>query len=254
MLTGDHPNVAGHRFPSANRIGSPKNTSVANAVTVRPPDASATVAPGDVASPAPPTCPSSSSIDSCKRGYNVSRSARRWLAWGASGSTSSACWPAWLHRELPRRRPVTECYGLQRVLHPRPHLYPLMPVPHKRAQISLLGRGHPDRWKVVLCEQLQEQVRVPPIVLLLAWLGRTDHRWMTHSAFNLQLLHELQKPLHRSGGFDPYQDRTWQRGIDSAPSRLRARCVFREDVRFLVEIGRLSEVRQIALPIILPLS
>ena len=36
---------------------------------------------------------------------------------------------------------------------------------------------------------------------------------MTDLAFDAQLFHQAQKPLHRSGRFDPYAYRSWQRRI-----------------------------------------
>jgi hypothetical protein len=32
-----------------------------------------------------------------------------------------------------------------------------MTVAQQGAQIALLARGHPDRWKAILCEQRQQQ-------------------------------------------------------------------------------------------------
>src|SRR5258708_965245 len=36
---------------------------------------------------------------------------------------------------------------------------------------------------------------------------------MTDQAFDSQFFHEIQKPLHRSRGFDPHSRRAWKRGI-----------------------------------------
>src|SRR5260370_33894313 len=56
-------------------------------------------------------------------------------------------------------------HGLQRVLDSGSQAHPLLAVPQQRAQISLLGGGHPDRWKTILCQQLQSQARIPPLML-----------------------------------------------------------------------------------------
>ena len=44
-----------------------------------------------------------------------------------------------------------------------------------------------------------------------------DFRRMTDSAFDPQLFHHFQKPLHRAGRFDPYQNRTRQCGESQQP-------------------------------------
>ncbi len=88
-----------------------------------------------------------------------------------------------------------------------------MTVPQQSAQIALFTRRHPDRGKAILREQCQQQERVPPIVLLLACLGLADFLGMTHAAFDPQLFHQLQKPVHRSGGFDPHQNLAAECGI-----------------------------------------
>jgi hypothetical protein len=102
---------------------------------------------------------------------------------------------------------------LQRVLDSGSQAHPLMTVTEQRAQIALLGRGHPDRWKAILGEQRQQQSRIPPIVLLFACFGSADFRRMTDSAFDAQLFHQLQEPLHRAGRFDPHQNRASESGI-----------------------------------------
>jgi hypothetical protein len=72
-------------------------------------------------------------------------------------------------------------HGLQRVLDSGSQAHPLMTVPQQRAQISLLGGGHPDRWKTILCQQLQKQARIPPIMLLLPCLRLADLLGMAHA-------------------------------------------------------------------------
>src|SRR3984893_927399 len=50
-------------------------------------------------------------------------------------------------------------------------------------------------------------------MFLLPRLGRPNLRWVTDLAFDSQLFHQVQKPLHRSSGFDPHTHRAWKRGI-----------------------------------------
>src|SRR5215468_11296166 len=50
-------------------------------------------------------------------------------------------------------------------------------------------------------------------MFLLAGLRRSNGGRMTDSAFNSQFVHQVQKPIHRSGGFDAYQHRAWKPGI-----------------------------------------
>jgi hypothetical protein len=64
-----------------------------------------------------------------------------------------------------------------------------MTVPQKRAQIALLGRRHPDRWKAIFYEKLQQQSCIPSIVVLFACLCLPNLRRMTHSAVDLELFH-----------------------------------------------------------------
>src|ERR1700693_5619264 len=50
-------------------------------------------------------------------------------------------------------------------------------------------------------------------MLLLPCPRLADLRRMTDSTFHPQFFHQLQKPLHRSRGFDPHQDGGSERGI-----------------------------------------
>jgi hypothetical protein len=91
---------------------------------------------------------------------------------------------------------MVECHRLQRVLDSRSQAHPLMTVAQQRAQIALLARGHPDRWKAILGEQRQQQSRIPSIMFLLPCLRLADLLGMADSAFDPQLFHQFQKPLH----------------------------------------------------------
>ncbi len=56
--------------------------------------------------------------------------------------------------------------------------FQLMTVPQQGSQIPLFRRRHPDRGEVSFREQIQDQARIPPIMLLLPRLGRPDLRRM----------------------------------------------------------------------------
>jgi hypothetical protein len=56
------------------------------------------------------------------------------------------------------------------------------------SQVLLLCRRHPDHRKAILHgEQVQNQLRIPPIMLLLPRLGRPDLRRMANPTLNPQL-------------------------------------------------------------------
>ena len=55
----------------------------------------------------------------------------------------------------------------------------------------------------MLSEQRQQQSRIPPIMLLFACFCFADFRRMTDAAFDPQLFHQFQEPLHGAGRFDP---------------------------------------------------
>jgi hypothetical protein len=63
---------------------------------------------------------------------------------------------------------------------------------------------------------MHQQQRVSPIMLLLARFACPDLRRMPDHALHAHFLHQLQKPLHRTGGFDAHPHRTWQPGIKLA--------------------------------------
>jgi hypothetical protein len=71
----------------------------------------------------------------------------------------------------------------------------------------------PNRRKAVLHHQLQNQIRISPIMFLLSWLGHPYTRWVTNLAFDSQLVRQVQKPLHRSTCFNPYSHWAWKLAI-----------------------------------------
>jgi hypothetical protein len=84
-----------------------------------------------------------------------------------------------------------------------------MTVQQQGPQVSPFLRRQPDRGKAVFYQQLQNQVRISPIMFLLPWLGRPNLRRMADLAFDSQFFHPVQKPLHRSGRFDPHAHWPW---------------------------------------------
>jgi hypothetical protein len=44
-------------------------------------------------------------------------------------------------------------------------------------------------------------------MFLFAGFRRANLGWMADPAFNPQFVHQVQKPMHRSGGFDAHQHR-----------------------------------------------
>jgi hypothetical protein len=106
----------------------------------------------------------------------------------------------------PAPQSLTQGHRLQGVLHPCAHPHPLVPVQQERPQIPHLGRGHPDRREAFFHQQLQQQMRVAPIVLLATRLGVPNGGRMPDAAGHLQLLHQPQKPAHGARGFDPHHD------------------------------------------------
>jgi len=68
---------------------------------------------------------------------------------------------------------------LQRVHDPRSHPHPLVTVQEERPEIAQLGWWHPDRWKPICCQQVQQQGGVSAIVLLTTGFGLPNSRRVT---------------------------------------------------------------------------
>jgi hypothetical protein len=51
-------------------------------------------------------------------------------------------------------------------------------------------------------------------MFLFPGLGGSNRGWMADPAFDSQLLHQVQKPLHRSSGFDAYKHWARKLGIE----------------------------------------
>jgi hypothetical protein len=81
-----------------------------------------------------------------------------------------------------------------------------MPVEPQRPEIAALGRGRPDRRKVIVREQPQQQLRVAPIMFLSPRLSRANRGRMARAGRDAQLLHQPHEPAYRSRGFDPNDD------------------------------------------------
>jgi len=128
--------------------------------------------------------------------------------WGQRQGAESVL-ASWGPKGAAAAQTVTQGQRLQTELHASSDEYELMPVSQENLQVALLAGGHPDRGKAFFRQQRENQASVSPIVLLLARLGGADLRGMTDSAVDLEFLHEPQKPVHRSGGFEAHQRGSW---------------------------------------------
>src|SRR5215471_6573810 len=78
--------------------------------------------------------------------------------------------------------------GLQRILDAGAQAHPLMTVQQQGSQIEQLLAGQPDRRKAVFCQQLQNQVRVAPVMFLLPGLRRSNLGGMADLTLDSQLV------------------------------------------------------------------
>jgi hypothetical protein len=69
---------------------------------------------------------------------------------------------------------------LQLVLDSRPHAHQMMTMDQQLPQITLFHARGPDARKAIFHHQLQNQLRIPPIVLLLAWILPPDLGCIAH--------------------------------------------------------------------------
>jgi hypothetical protein len=88
-----------------------------------------------------------------------------------------------------------------------------MPVQKQSSQIAQFRGRHPNRWKAVFYQQLQNQIRISPIVFLLSRLSGANLCRMADHTFDSQLSRQVQKPLHRSGRFNAHAHWVWKFGI-----------------------------------------
>ncbi len=72
-----------------------------------------------------------------------------------------------------------------------------MTLPQQSPQILLLLRRQPDLWIAVFHQQLQNQVRISPVMFLFPGLGCPNLGRMTDLAFDSQLFHEVHKLMNR---------------------------------------------------------
>jgi hypothetical protein len=87
---------------------------------------------------------------------------------------------------------LTQHQRLQLILDPRPPLHLLVPMHQQLPHIPLLQRRHPDPRKPVFSQQLQHQLRVPPVRLLLSHFHRPDPRRIPNPQLDAPL---PQQPL-----------------------------------------------------------
>jgi hypothetical protein len=57
-------------------------------------------------------------------------------------------------------------------------------------------------------------------MFLFSWFGRSNLGRMTHQTLDSQFFHEVQKPLHRSGGFDAHTNRSRKAAIELSRFRV----------------------------------
>jgi len=62
-----------------------------------------------------------------------------------------------------------------------------MPMPYQLSYIAVLWRRHPELGEVIFQHELQQVLRVPAIVFLLAHLLGSDLRWIADPYFKVQL-------------------------------------------------------------------
>jgi hypothetical protein len=81
--------------------------------------------------------------------------------------------------------------------------------------VPLFSRRQPDLRKFTLQQKIQQVLRVPPVVLLLARIHCPDLRRLAHHQFVTQLLKHLRKPPRVAHRLNPYQRRLLQPGVES---------------------------------------
>ena len=69
---------------------------------------------------------------------------------------------------------------LQLIFHLRPHPHQFVAVNQQLPQIFLLARGHPDPRKAPVEQQLQQQGRIAPVMLLLPHIAGPNLRRIAH--------------------------------------------------------------------------
>ena len=126
VFARDHADVTASVFPSLNRSGSPRNTSVANAVIGPTPGCVSNRRAWGCCEPAGrPADPVGRWIPASEGTKTAVPPVARWHE--EPEATPSSCWPAWLHNEWPRLRPWLSAIDC-RVCGLRSQAHPLMTV------------------------------------------------------------------------------------------------------------------------------
>ena len=91
---------------------------------------------------------------------------------------------------------------MQRIDHHRPQLHQLVPVTQLPQHFPTLPRITKERRKLVMHQQVQQQVGITAIVLLSPSRQPPDLSRITHQQLMAQLLHQLLEPVGVTTGFD----------------------------------------------------
>ena len=96
---------------------------------------------------------------------------------------------------------------MQLIHHPRAHLHQPMPMPQQLPQIAILGVWHPDPRKAILHHQSQQQLRILPIRLLLAYSLGANFGGISDPQLKPQFVQQTLEPARVSAGFHAHSHR-----------------------------------------------
>jgi hypothetical protein len=99
---------------------------------------------------------------------------------------------------------LVERHGLQPIHDPRARLHHAMPMPQQLPQIAVLPARHPDPREAILHQQTQDQLRVLPIRLLLAYALRPNLGRVSDPQLKLQLGYEALEPTRVPARLHPH--------------------------------------------------
>src|SRR5271165_4801105 len=131
---------------------------------------------------------------------------------------------------------------LQLVLHLPPHRHQLVTMQQQLPHIALLHAGNPYPGKAVLQQQLQQQLRIPPVRFLLAHLHGPALARIAQPQLNAQRSQQPLEPQGVAARLHPYQHRPLQLGV-KLPRLLRRELAFRVLSRRHIDHGNLLETR-----------
>ena len=90
---------------------------------------------------------------------------------------------------------------MQLIHDPRAHLHQPVPMPQQLPQIAILRIRHPDPREAIFQHQPQQQLRILPIGLLLAYSLRADLGGVADPQLKLQLAQQALEPARVPAGF-----------------------------------------------------